>query len=250
VALEALRSWKRAGTGDQLYDLRHPWSEKQNLGGTEQRLSLVGGGALAAYAVYRRGAAGAAAAVGAAILLYRGSTRHCPVYEALGIDRAKGTGRLADIGSDTRRRLGGTRGITVDESVTIHRPLPEVYRFWRDFENLPKFMNHLESVVIRDAGVSRWVARGPAGVPVEWDARVINDIDNELIAWQSLDGSTVATAGSVHFHDTGEGTTVRVRFQYDPPAGSVGASVASMFGVEPTRMVREDLDRLKEMLEV
>jgi uncharacterized membrane protein len=249
VAFDALHSGTRGTSGDQLFDALRAKAETLHLGRTERWLSLVAGGALAAYGFKRRGALGGAAALGAAALLYRGSTGHWPACESMGIERAKGTGRLADSGSDTRYRLGGARGITVDETVTIRRPHEEVYRFWRDFENLPRFMTHLRSVAVRDAGVSHWVARGPGGLPVAWDARVINDIDNELIAWQSLEGSTVATAGSVHFTETADGTKVHVRFQYEPPAGSVGASIATMFGVEPRQTVREDLDRLKQMLE-
>ncbi|HEX5109360.1 MAG TPA: SRPBCC family protein [Vicinamibacterales bacterium] len=161
----------------------------------------------------------------------------------------KGTGVIASQGSDTRKALGGPRGIHVDASVTIGRPPSEVYRFWRDFENLPRFMRHLEQVSVREAGVSHWVARGPAGFNVEWDARVINDIDDKLIAWQSLDGSTISTAGSVHFSATEPGTTVRVRFQYAPPGGRVGAELARLFGEEPNQTVREDLERLKQVLE-
>ena len=137
----------------------------------------------------------------------------------------------------------------VDETVVIDRPVSEVYRFWRNFENLPQFMNHLESVAVREGGISHWVAKGPAGMPVEWDARIINEVENELIGWQSLEGSTVATAGSVHFRPTSRGTEVRVHFQYDPPAGKVGATVARFFGEEPTVQVREDLRRLKHLLE-
>jgi uncharacterized membrane protein len=86
-------------------------------------------------------------------------------------------------------------------------------------------------------------------VPAEWDARIVNEIENDVIGWQSLEGSTVATAGSVHFDETPRGTQVRVRFQYDPPAGKLGAAVARWFGEEPNIQVREDLRRLKELLE-
>ena len=92
------------------------------------------------------------------------------------VSESEGTGVIADRGSHTRAELGGHRGIHVEESVTINRPLSELYRFWRDFENLPKFMEHLESVSMREEGVSHWVAKGPAGMPVEWDARIINEV--------------------------------------------------------------------------
>jgi uncharacterized membrane protein len=212
---------------------------------------MAAGGALAAYAFKRRATPGGAAALAGAALLYRGATGHCDVYGALGINRAngKGTGRIADVGSDTRQQLGGTRGIHVEQSVTINRPVEEIYRFWRDFENLPKFMQHLEEVSIREAGISHWVARGPGGMRVEWDARVINDVEHKVIGWQSLEGSDVSTAGSVNFHPNSRGTEVRVHLQYNPPAGKLGGAIAWLFGEEPSIQVREDLRRLKSLLE-
>jgi uncharacterized membrane protein len=164
-------------------------------------------------------------------------------------DPGKGTGVLADRHSDTRQRLGGSRGVHVDASITIRRPLVEVFRFWRDFENLPKFMEHLDEVSVRELGISHWVATGPAGLRIEWDARLINEVDNKLIAWQSLEGSMIATAGSVNFSETVLGTTLRVRFQYDPPGGKLSAAVARLFGEEPNQTVQQDLARLKRILE-
>jgi uncharacterized membrane protein len=229
-----------------------------NVGRIERWLAMVAGGALAAYGFKRRSTPAGTAALAGAALLYRGATGHCSVYQALGINRAdaadatmrsRGTGIIADRGSDTRSRLGGARGIHVEESVTVNRPIAEVYRFWRNFENLPQFMQHLESVAQREAGISHWVARGPAGTTVEWDARIINEIDNKVIGWQSLEGSTIATAGSVHFDETEHGTRVRVHLQYSPPGGKLGAAVARLFGEEPNVQVRDDLRRFKALLE-
>jgi uncharacterized membrane protein len=216
---------------------------------------MLAGGALAAYGLKRRERPGGAAALAAAALLYRGTTGHCHFYEALGIDRAhagtreRGTGIIADRGSDTRRKLGGRRGVHVEETVTINRPVAEVYRFWRDFENLPKFMRHLESVATREGGISHWVAKGPGGMKAEWDARVINEVENKVIGWQSLEGSMISTAGSVQFDETARGTRVRVHLQYHPPGGKLGAAVAWLSGEEPTIQVREDLRRFKALLE-
>jgi uncharacterized membrane protein len=211
----------------------------------------VAGAILAGWALKRRDQAGGTAALGAAVLLYRGMTGHCHVYDAIGVDHGSndGTARVADRYSDTRRRLGGARGIHVDESVTINKPIAEVYRFWRNFENLPTFMQHLDAVAVRDEGISHWVAKGPAGTRVEWDARIINEVDNQVIGWQSLEGATVATAGSVNFDETDHGTLVRVHLQYDPPAGRLGALVARLFGEEPNQTIREDLRRFKRLLE-
>lgn len=222
-----------------------------NVGQIERWLSMVAGAMLAGWGLKRRDTIGGTAALGAAALLYRGGTGHCHVYDALGIDHghSPGTGVTADRHSDTRRRLSGSRGIRVEESVTINRPLAEVFRFWRNFENLPQFMEHLESVALRDEGISHWVARGPAGFGVAWDARIINEIDNRLLAWQSLEGSTVATAGSVNFDETEHGTRVLVKLQYDPPAGKLGAMVARLLGDDPSSSIREDLRRFKRLLE-
>jgi uncharacterized membrane protein len=237
------------------------WQESEdinsrvNVGRIERWISLVAGGALAAYAIKRRTPASGMAALAAGELMYRGATGHCHMYQALGINHADGhaseygTGVIADRGSDTRRRLGGRRGVHVEESVTINRPVAQVYRFWRNFENLPRFMRHLESVAVREEGVSHWVAKGPAGTRVEWDARIINDVENKVIGWQSLDGSMIATAGSVNFDETGRGTVVRVNLQYNPPAGKLGSTVAWLFGEEPTLQIHEDLRRFKALLE-
>ena len=234
---------------------RYEASRQINVGRIERWLSMAAGGMLAAYALKRRDTVAGAAAIGGAALLYRGATGHCQVYEAFGVSTShrhasmRGTGMIADRGSDTRRQLGGARGIHVEESVTINKPIAEVYRFWRNFENLPQFMTHLESVAAREEGISHWVAKGPAGVNVEWDARIINEVDNSVIGWQSLEGSTISTAGSVNFDVTEHGTRVRVHLQYNPPAGRLGAAVARLFGEEPNQTVREDLRRFKQLME-
>jgi uncharacterized membrane protein len=160
-----------------------------------------------------------------------------------------GTGVIADRDSDTRQRLGGPAGIHVEEAVTVSKPASEVFRFWRNFENLSRFMNHLREVSQREAGISHWVARGPAGMNVEWDARIINEIDGRLIAWQSLEGSELSTAGSVNFRETPRGTEVRVNLQYNPPAGKLGAAVARLLGEEPSVQIHEDLRRFKQLIE-
>ena len=141
-------------------------------------------------------------------------------------------------------------GVRVEESIVISRPRGDVYRFWRNLENLPRFMDHLEAVSVLDDSRSHWTAKGPAGSRVEWDAEIHNEIPNELIAWRSLAGSEVDNAGSVHFMPTEIGDTeVRVVLRYDPPAGKLGATVARLFGEEPSRQVAEDLRRLKQVVE-
>ena len=147
--------------------------------------------------------------------------------------------------------VGRGQGIKVEESVTINRPVLEVYRFWRNFENLPRFMDHLESVTVIDETRSHWVAKGPVGTRIEWDAVIHNELDDELIAWRSLPGSEVNNAGSVHFTPTADatGTDVRVVLSYEPPAGKLGAAVARLLGEEPSKQVADDLRRLKQVMD-
>jgi len=151
----------------------------------------------------------------------------------------------------TREALSGSRGVRVEESIRIARPASEVYAFWRSLENLPRFMQHLDRVSETSDLRSYWVARGPAGVDVAWVAEIINDIPNHVIAWRSLPGSDVTTAGSVTFDGTssGNGTRLTVKLQYEPPAGRLGAIVAHLFGKAPSQTIREDLERLKRLLE-
>ncbi|MEY4938331.1 MAG: hypothetical protein RIQ93_66 [Verrucomicrobiota bacterium] len=136
-------------------------------------------------------------------------------------------------------------------AITIDRPAEEIYRFWRNLENLPKFMHHLKSVTVSDDRHSHWVAKGPVGTDVEWDAEIIADTPNELIAWRSLPGATVDNAGTVRFESApgGRGTVVRIALKYDPPAGALGATITKLFGEAPEKQIPVDLRRIKQLLE-
>jgi uncharacterized membrane protein len=142
-------------------------------------------------------------------------------------------------------------GVRVLKSVTINRTPEELYKFWRDFQNLPRFMKHLESVQVTDDKRSHWTARGPAGTRVEWDAEIFEDRPNELIAWRSLDGADVDNVGTVRFDRApgGRGTVVRVNLQYRPPAGIIGKVVAKLFGEDPEWQIKDDLRRFKQVME-
>jgi uncharacterized membrane protein len=142
-------------------------------------------------------------------------------------------------------------GIRVSESVTIARPREEVYRFWRDLTNLPRFMEHLEAVQVLDDRRSHWRARAPAGTSVEWDAEIIEDEPNERISWRSIQDAEVPNTGTVRFRVApgNRGTEIHVTLRYDPPAGRLGALVAKLFGEEPSEQVKGDLRRLKQVLE-
>jgi uncharacterized membrane protein len=151
-----------------------------------------------------------------------------------------------------REMVESGKGIRVKSAVTVGRPLNEVYGFWRNFENLPRFMTHLESVQVQDGGRSRWSAIGPAGVRLEWEAEMVEDRPNELISWRSLPGGQVETEGYVRFRPApGErGTEVVVEMRYDPPGGVLGASIAKLFGESGQEVVRRDLQAFKNVLEV
>ena len=142
-------------------------------------------------------------------------------------------------------------GFRVIKSVIIRRSPEELYRFWRNFENLPQFMNHLKSVTAQGDKRSHWVVKGPAGTDVEWNAEIINENPNVLIAWRSLDSADVPNAGSVHFErlNSPDITEVRVELKYAPPAGTLGKLVASLFGENPEKQLEEDLNRFKDVME-
>jgi uncharacterized membrane protein len=146
----------------------------------------------------------------------------------------------------------GNQGIHAEGRCVVNRAPDEVYTFWRNFQNLPRFMRHLESVEDLGDGRSHWVAKGPAGMSVEWDATIIADVPGEVITWRSLEGSDVDHAGAVRFERApgGRGTIVKVNFQYNPIAGVLGATVAKLFGEEPEQQLDGDLRRFKQVMEV
>ena len=152
----------------------------------------------------------------------------------------------------TPRRSGhASRAVQVERVVTINRSVHEVYDFWRRFENFPTFMRHLESVERLDDRRSRWRAKAPAGMTVEWDAETVEDREDEVIAWRSLPGSRIENSGSVRFSPApgARGTEVRVQLQYSPPAGTFGRGIAYLFGEEPDGQVYDDLRRFKQLME-
>ena len=148
---------------------------------------------------------------------------------------------------------GAEQGIIrTKRSITVRRPVEQVYAFWRDFENLPRFMRHLESVAVTGERTSHWVAKAPAGKSVEWDAEIVDERENEHISWRSLPGSDVYNAGTVRFQRApgDRGTEVRVEMEYDPPFGKLGSKVAMLFREEPGQQVHDDLRHLKQVLEI
>ncbi len=214
-----------------------------NVAPGERWLSALAGGALTLHGLNRGGLRGTAMTLLGAGLVYRGVRGHCPVYAAIGIDTA-----------DRQPPEPGEyfeRGIHIEMSVTVAKDPADLYDFWRHFENLPRFMSHLQRVTVIDDTNSHWVARGPAGLTVEWDAEIINDEPGSLIAWRSLGGAAVANAGSVRFvpGPDARGTEVKVVLDYIPPGGKIGAVVGRWLNPGTGAYVREDLRRFKQIME-
>ncbi|HLL90683.1 MAG TPA: SRPBCC family protein [Tepidisphaeraceae bacterium] len=232
----------------------HPEANAVNVSETERWISTVGGAVLAVLGVRRtlhdlghlRLPIGGVAFAGlGAALIQRGVTGHCHGYQALGIRTSHNAAEPIDYFRS---------GVHVEQSFTINKSREELYQFWRNFENLPRFMSHLDSVRVLDGNKSHWVAKAPkfyGGGQVEWDAEIINDEPNRVIAWRSLDNADVDNAGSVRFIDApaGRGTEVRVVLDYIPPAGRVGSLIAKLFLEEPNIQVREDLRAFKQIME-
>ncbi len=217
----------------------------ENVGEAERWLSGIVGAAMVVGGLKERSLGGLAwAAVGGA-LIYRGATGHCELYQRLGMSTLGGRNPAV------KWAKGAHHGILVTRGITVERPIGEVYAFWRNFANFPRFMAHLESVHETGPNLSHWVARGPMGTPIEWDAEVFVERPNELIAWRSVAGSQVDCAGSVRFRPSvdGQGTDVHVSINYEPPGGQAGAAVARLLGDDPNAQVAEDLARFKAVVE-
>jgi len=143
------------------------------------------------------------------------------------------------------------QAIFVQKSITIRRPAHELYQFWRNFENLPQLMRHLENVEVKEDGTSHWTAKAPAGMHVSWDAEIVEDQPDQMISWRSLSGATIQNSGWVRFVPApgDRGTEVHVELQYNPPGGQLGALIAKLFGEEPAQQIYDDLRRFKQLME-
>ncbi len=208
-----------------------------NVGTIERWSVAIGGAAIAAYGLKKRSPGGWLLTVLGAGLLYRGVSGHCELYHALGISSSEAS--LVP------------RDVHLEKQIIVNKSPEELYGFWRNFENLPRFMKHVESVEVLDNERSHWVAKGPAGELEEWDAEVFNETENELISWRSLPGSDFIHAGTVRFEPQpeGRGTMVRLVMNYNVAGGKLTARIARLFGVAPEDLIEEDLRRFKQLLE-
>lgn len=233
--------------GADRWEMVRPWDrddERVNVGRTERLISGVAGAAMIGYGLGKRRLRAILLPLGIG-LIRRAVTGHCEVNRALGRNSARPEGRTdALVGLE---QGGGTK---IEQAVVVNRPRDELFHFWRQLDNLPRFMDNLESVTVLDQRRSHWVAKGPVGTRVEWDAEIHNEIEDEIIAWRSLPGSDIDQAGSVQFTPAhGGGTDVRVVMRYAAPAGKAGDAIAHLLGDDPERQVADDLRRFKQVME-
>jgi uncharacterized membrane protein len=214
-----------------------------NVGTLERWISAVIGGGLLYYGIRRRSLAGTLMALAGGNLLFRGSLGRSLIYRAFGINTAAG--------AEAAKQALSKGKFKVEKSITIDRPVQDVYGFWRNFENLPRVMRHLKEVRTIDERRSHWVAKAPAGIEIEWDAEMTEDQENQKIAWRSLESFEIKNSGVVLFERTsgGQATDVRVYMEYELPAGKIAKAFAKVFGKDPDKMIDEDLRRFKKTME-
>lgn len=213
-------------------------SNRVNVGEDERVPSMVGGGLLALYGLSRRSPGGILLAGLGGYLLYRGIAGHDPVFQRIGIDRSEADSQPAPV--------------VITETLTINKPSEDLYAFWRDFEHLPQFMKHIESVRHLDEKTSMWEVRIPKSTrSIQWRAEVTEEKPGEYIQWRSLDRSDIYNAGEVRFRQLshGRGTELQVRIEYRPPAARAGVAVAGILNPVFSLLVKEDIRRFKNLME-
>lgn len=217
-----------------------------NVGHTERNVSIAAGAVLALAGLKRGSLVGWATAAVGGFMVYRGATGHCAVYDAMQIDKHHTPGQWP-------RDEIMEKGVHVEQALLIQKSPDELYRYWRDFTNLPRIMTNLISVTNTGSKRTHWVVKAPkiVGGQVEWDADVTADEPNRMIGWQSVEGSQVDQAGEVRFEKAlgDRGTIVHVHLHYLPPAGQLGHLVATMFDDHPATKIRDDLRNFKRLME-
>ena len=232
-----------------------PGHERYNVARAERVGSVALGAALVGLGLRRRDPAGLVAALFGSYFIGRGATGRCVVYRVLGVSTGPADAVLRSSERDDVTGRAATvnarKAVKVERAVTIDKPREELYAFWRNFENLPRFMEHLVSVRVESPMRSHWEAKAPAGRTVEWDADIVNEVPNEIIAWKSVGEPDVPNAGAVNFSDApgGRGTIVRVTLDWEPPAGKLGEILSHFFSEEPDHQIREDLRKFKQLME-
>ncbi len=197
----------------------------------ERWASLIGGGALVLMGIQQGSLRGILTTIAGGGLIYQGVTNQSTIEQA-------------------KEALGVDQTIKVEKTVTIRRPAEDLYSFWRNFENLPAFMKHLQSVKVFNETRSHWIAKAPLQ-NVEWDADIIKDEPNHLIAWTSVEGAEINHSGFIRFQNAtgGRGTEVKVVMEYVPPGGAIANLISKIFGESPEQQIGDDLARFKQLME-
>lgn len=200
---------------------------------TERWASMIGGGAMVLMGLQQRSLRGVLTAIAGGSLAYHGATTEKSLQE-----------KVVDA-------TGINKAIRVEKTVTINKSAEELYNYWHNFENLPTFMKHVKSVQVLDMRRSHWVANAPMGQTIEWNADIINDQPNQLIAWASEEGAEVDNSGFVRFQPApgDRGTEVKVVMEYNVPGGMLTAAIAKLFGEEPEQQIGDELRRFKQLME-
>ena len=198
----------------------------------ERWASIVGGSAMVLMGLQQRSLRGVLTAIAGGSLAYHGATADKSLQEKV-IDAT-----------------GINKAIRVEKTVTINKSAEELYNYWHNFENLPTFMKHVKSLQVLDMRRSHWVANAPLGQAIEWNADIINDQPNQLIAWASEEGAEIDNSGFVRFQPAGDrGTEVKVVMEYNVPGGMLTAAIAKLFGEEPEQQIGDELRRFKQLME-
>lgn len=214
--------------------------QQQGMTDTEKWASIVGGSAMVLFGLQQRSLRGILTAIAGGSLAYHGATAEKSLTDKVG------------------EAVGINKAIKVEKTVTINKPAEELYNYWHNFENLPTFMKHVKSVRVMNetrtqsgAKLTHWIVNAPAGQSVEWDAEIIKDEPNHLIAWASVEGADVDNSGFVRFMPApgDRGTEVKVVLEYNIPGGMLAAALAKLFGEEPEQQIGDELRRFKQLME-
>ncbi|MDV2999557.1 MAG: hypothetical protein N5P05_001163 [Chroococcopsis gigantea SAG 12.99] len=211
---------------------KQPLKNDKEADDNERMASLIGGGALILMGLSQRSLRGILTALAGGGLVYQAATKQSTIKQA-------------------GEALGIGQSIKVEKTVGIDRPARELYQFWHNFENLPGFMKHLQSVTVIDEKRSHWVAKAPLDSQLEWDAEIVKDEPDHLIAWVSVEGSPIDHSGFIRFQEStgGRGTEVKLVIEYDQPGGIVQGLLLKVFGESPEQQIGDDLRRFKQLME-
>jgi uncharacterized membrane protein len=204
---------------------------KAQISDVERWTSLIGGSAMVLLGLKDRSLRGVLLALGGSGLAYHGVV---------------GDRGFQDI---VQEITGLTSAVKVERTISINRSPEDLYNYWRNLENLPKFMKHLQSVKVLSPKLSHWIAKAPLGSRVEWDAEIVKDEENHLIAWASVQGADVDNSGFVRFRPGLHGTEVKVVMEYDLPGGVISTAIAKLFGEEPEQQIGDELHRFRQLME-